>query len=1682
MVKQLNLSKISGIIALAFILAVLCIAYLPTSGVLGATRDLYWVGGSGNWSDTAHWSLASGGAGGEAVPDSDDNVTFDGSSDTGGSFTVTLDTTPNYCNNMDWSLIDQTAVFAKSSKDIYVAGSLTLSANLSITMVTTGSIYLSSTVVGKTITTNGASIASSIRFDGLGGAWTLQDAFDCTDYSVTLVNGSLDTNGQTLSCAYFITADGVNSLTLGASTVNCTQWSADNLDSISANLSTINVTGTYFKGNSLTYNDVSLVANAASTYITGANTFGDLTLSMSAASNVNLTFDSNQTIGGTFSASGTSGAFRLALKSSAAVSRKLSVETLGTLEYVDFYYIDVDGTSAPWDVSAITGSSADLGNNTDITFAHKAYWVGNSGYWNGTAEWSGTSGGAANANWTAMVIDATVGKVTDVYFDVNSFTLANQTVRFTVTPYLVYVHDMDWTGALNTPHFSGNLEGGIQVYGSITFIQNMSIDNYGGSFLTIVMRPDGTNETLTFGGNNNATFREFTIRGVSGGKVTLQDDMITDYCNLFVESGTFDLNGNDITCGSSGDFVIETANAKTVDIGNSVVTCSDWVVDDATLLTFDSTNSTINCIDTFGRFNGGGQTYNVVNMTGNSKTLSGNNTITTLTSSGASITVSGTNTITTATFSGGGAIISGACTFGTLNVTGTAVLNDTFNLGANQTITSVLNLDGNSSTNRLLVKSNTMGTARTLTVTGATVSGCSNVDFLDITMTPAVDFSEITGGSGNLGGNTGITFTAADDIYWVGDSGLWSSTSNWADASGGTGGSGRMPLPQDEAIFDAESFTVTNRTVTVDVPYVGSINAVNASNYGTIYSASTVNCYGDLHLGAIGFNTVSGLYLYGRDSPMVGCTTYNITGNVYLYPYGTTLTLSDDLYLTGTLYLRAGTFDCLAHNVIAGYFDSSTTTYVRVLSPDGAIILLNGTAAQAKWNVNATNFTLSANTATIILSNSTANAQTFTGGTGITNYYGLQITGVGAYTTTFTKANTFAYIYVDRVDAAKTLAGNVTLTVSTLSIPASGTTTVTITNTDFSKSGGYVVSDYLVISGSAASGGATFYAGANSTDNGGNSGWIFTDAATPLISTLGVSNLGTTTMTLNGSIDTLGGESGGWAYFEYGTSTEYGYETTHVEKSATGTFSADITGLNQGTSYHYRAVFTYSGGTVTGEDLEFTTSSISGAAVVSTGAATNVTSTSATLVGTIITLGDYSNGLAYFQYGMTSAYEKGATAITNMTSTGAYSIEVTGLISETTYHFRAVLYYGYGYYAYGEDATFSATDSNLIITISNGAVFTDYLNDGDILFVAESVNKYTGYFPDKDPSRYFQIQLLSTDGNTILAATPLWSYGDVPVSIHLNATEAATLTEGSAYIIREIGLFSGAPEPATYILTAADWKGSDLTNLDSWMVSTAYHINAYNGYPDTYGSTNALAVVPELGTILSDYGGTFFTGGIGNISSVRPDMFTQSRSHIIITTGTANNAYDKSTWVSGQDYIAGDVYTYENVAYVCILAATGETTDPSADATHWEKYTNWVSLQAYIENDAVFYDGVGYQCILTFSGSATNPSADSTHWLALSSPSWMAQIGSIFSGDANFFGGLFNVSGQLWIGYLILAVVILITLAGVSSGAGALGTMLLTLPLLLLGNYLRVIGIQITMVFAVLFIFMWVRQFWFKST
>jgi hypothetical protein len=103
---------------------------------------------------------------------------------------------------------------------------------------------------------------------------------------------------------------------------------------------------------------------------------------------------------------------------------------------------------------------------------------------------------------------------------------------------------------------------------------------------------------------------------------------------------------------------------------------------------------------------------------------------------------------------------------------------------------------------------------------------------------------------------------------------------------------------------------------------------------------------------------------------------------------------------------------------------------------------------------------------------------------------------------TITGSNTFNDITNTVQPASILFTAGTTSTFSSFSLSGTAGNLITIGSVTgashtLSKASGTVSSDYLSISRSTATGGAGWYAGANSTDGGNNSGWIFTAPPAP---------------------------------------------------------------------------------------------------------------------------------------------------------------------------------------------------------------------------------------------------------------------------------------------------------------------------------------------------------------------------------------------------------------------------------------------------------------------------------------------------------------------------------------------------------------------------------------------------------
>jgi len=141
-----------------------------------------------------------------------------------------------------------------------------------------------------------------------------------------------------------------------------------------------------------------------------------------------------------------------------------------------------------------------------------------------------------------------------------------------------------------------------------------------------------------------------------------------------------------------------------------------------------------------------------------------------------------------------------------------------------------------------------------------------------------------------------------------------------------------------------------------------------------------------------------------------------------------------------------------------------------------------------------------------------------------------------------------------------------------------------------------------------------------------------------------------------------------------------------IETGGEDTFLSNLTGLNPFDSYYVRAYAINRAGTGYGLVESFATIGLPPVATIN--AATNVTTTTAIINGTINPGSSFDN---YFEYGTSTDYGNNVTAVQkNVTGdTFTYlSAEITNLTSGTIYHFRIKTVNSIGT-SYSDDMTFT---------------------------------------------------------------------------------------------------------------------------------------------------------------------------------------------------------------------------------------------------------------------------------------------------------------------------------------------------------------------------------------------------------
>jgi hypothetical protein len=530
-----------------------------------AATTRYWIGGSGTWSatGTTDWSATSGGSGGASVPTSADAVVFDSASSSSG-YTVTCTATQLRCGSLTFNGPASGNVTWAGTAPLAIHSNFTLPAT-GITRSYTGDITFSGSSTGRTITTNGKSLSSSISVNGVGCGWTLADAIN-NDKNFIVINGSFDTSNFSYTSTGSFSSFPSNSRTIdfGSSTVTCAGLTlvSENL-TFTAGTSQINVTGTAFFGGSQTFHNVSLTSQAITTLtFSGENTFNNLTwLSNRSASGIGtISLSGDQTINGTLTLStGLDATKRLFVRSSVlGTTRTLTCATfLG--KNADFSDITIAGAAAP-----VSGTRlGDCQNNSGITFG-----AGVNKYWNlvGGGDWGGSIGWATSSGGTPAI---------------DNFPLAQDTCFFEATG----LNSGD-TVTINASYNIGTIDMSART-SAMTLINTRSPIIYSNWINGTGVTLSGTG-TFIFSGRGSQTItsagRTFTQAlqvSTPGGSVTLQDSFITNRsvaAAINLADGTFNANNYNVTCsGAAGGTAIGVSSSNNI-IVNLAIGSGTWTI------------------------------------------------------------------------------------------------------------------------------------------------------------------------------------------------------------------------------------------------------------------------------------------------------------------------------------------------------------------------------------------------------------------------------------------------------------------------------------------------------------------------------------------------------------------------------------------------------------------------------------------------------------------------------------------------------------------------------------------------------------------------------------------------------------------------------------------------------------------------------------------------------------------------------------------------------------------------------------------------------------------------------------------------------------------------------------------------------------------------------------------------
>ena len=1039
----------------------------------------YWVGGAGNWNSTTKWSTTSGGASGASVPGTGDAVIFNASSGVGiATLNVNADIQSLTMTGYTGTLAFGTNTISLNSTGAVYTGDSTYSV--------TGTPVINVTSTGSTAITvacGSPTEANSISFNFTGGTYTL-------DFLGPLTNAR-SANFTGFSGTWATVSNGTlyGNLTLSSTMTFNSTGAGINFSSSSAT-QTVTSNGKSFGSSVVSFSGTGGTRVLADPLICGQFSFGAGTSNLNGNTITCSRFIESGTGvarvlafgAGSITCNGTGTVFSLTatnltvtgtpvvnISNNSATAATVTVTGLSEANSISFNF--TTGTYALTGTAAnvyrnlnFNGFSGNLTNSTstvygDLTFSSSMTMTAGGGTFtmastSATPRIITTNGinferplsingvGGTVQLADALTMGATFGRVT---LTNGTFNLNNKAV---VTGSFSSTGATARTIAFGTGTITCNAAGG--TLWTTATVTNLTVTgtpvvniSNSGAVATTVASGNSTEAqaisfnfttgtyALTFLGTTNYSAKSVNFTGFSGTWNAIAS-FVRLYGGLTISSGmTITSSVNGITFSATSGTYIITSNAQTIPFFSMTFNGigGTWQLADALSL------GTTTLGFTNGTFDGNNKTLSGTSIgtgTNTLMTIKNLSTVLPYTQSGAStVACGGPNTIGDFTYNSG-----------TLNLSGYKLTCATLSSSSANARTI------NWGTGDITVNGTAGGTIFYLLGTSYTSSGTPLVNISTSTALATTvvgfGFTESTAVSFNFttGAYTltflGTNLYQAKNVNFTGFTGTWSTT-NTAIIYGNLTLSTSMALtPSSSAMtFGATSGTqvITSNAKTIDFPL--TVNGVG----GTVQLA---------------------------DALLMG-TTRPIT------------------HTNGTLDLNGKTLTCGNQYL--------TATGTKNITFNGGTLVCTGTTVTAFNNAAPTGFTTTAGTGTGKISMTGATAKTFVGG-GST--YNCTLSNGGAGALTISGSNTFTTIANGVQPTAFTFTAATTQTVTDWNVSGTAGNLVTIISSTagvpalLSKASGTVSSNYLSLKDSTATGGATWYAGANSTNVSGNLGWIFT--------------------------------------------------------------------------------------------------------------------------------------------------------------------------------------------------------------------------------------------------------------------------------------------------------------------------------------------------------------------------------------------------------------------------------------------------------------------------------------------------------------------------------------------------------------------------------------------------------------